>query len=259
MRLKILLLISLCCYSVSSLQAQVTTDSNFAAESDLPPTNPVTLSNFTVPSGDNRVLIVSVGSFGDNVPTSVIYGGMPMIQAVSEDASIENSIWHLVLGSGAAVGPADIVANTGAFIAAVSFQNVDQVNVVGNTAQNSGNAVVSSLTVPTSNTNNLVVDAFSTNGSNPCTATHTEIGVIPNLRVGSAVGTGGNVVVEWTRDGGTPTGYAHGAIELVGLAVAAPPASIPTLSEWGLIILALMLMTLGTLYLVQPISPREQI
>ncbi|MFK7907765.1 MAG: IPTL-CTERM sorting domain-containing protein [Chitinophagales bacterium] len=32
----------------------------------------------------------------------------------------------------------------------------------------------------------------------------------------------------------------------------AAPASIPTLSEWGLIILALSFMTLGTLYLVQP-------
>lgn len=34
---------------------------------------------------------------------------------------------------------------------------------------------------------------------------------------------------------------------------ATPPATdVPTLSEWGLIILALLLMTLGTLYLVQP-------
>ncbi|MFK7907330.1 MAG: IPTL-CTERM sorting domain-containing protein [Chitinophagales bacterium] len=32
----------------------------------------------------------------------------------------------------------------------------------------------------------------------------------------------------------------------------ASPASIPTLSEWGLIILALLLMTAGTLYLLQP-------
>lgn len=30
------------------------------------------------------------------------------------------------------------------------------------------------------------------------------------------------------------------------------PTSVPTLSQWGLIILALLLMTLGTLYLVQP-------
>ncbi len=30
------------------------------------------------------------------------------------------------------------------------------------------------------------------------------------------------------------------------------PSGVPTLSEWGLIILALLLMTLGTVYLVQP-------
>ncbi|MFK7904531.1 MAG: IPTL-CTERM sorting domain-containing protein [Chitinophagales bacterium] len=33
---------------------------------------------------------------------------------------------------------------------------------------------------------------------------------------------------------------------------AASTASVPTLSEWGLIVLALMFMTAGTLYLVQP-------
>ena len=32
----------------------------------------------------------------------------------------------------------------------------------------------------------------------------------------------------------------------------ASPAAIPTMSEWGLIILALLLMTMGTLYLIQP-------
>ncbi len=36
-------------------------------------------------------------------------------------------------------------------------------------------------------------------------------------------------------------------------------ADVPTLSEWGLIILALLLMTAGTLYLVQPISSREKV
>ncbi|MEZ4885319.1 MAG: IPTL-CTERM sorting domain-containing protein [Chitinophagales bacterium] len=35
-------------------------------------------------------------------------------------------------------------------------------------------------------------------------------------------------------------------------AAAGPAAAIPTLSQWGLIILALLLMTAGTLYLVQP-------
>lgn len=35
------------------------------------------------------------------------------------------------------------------------------------------------------------------------------------------------------------------------------PADVPTLSEWGLIILALMFMTAGTLYLVQPMMSKE--
>ncbi|MFK7908644.1 MAG: IPTL-CTERM sorting domain-containing protein [Chitinophagales bacterium] len=33
---------------------------------------------------------------------------------------------------------------------------------------------------------------------------------------------------------------------------AVAPTGIPTLSEWGLIVLALLFMTMGTLYLVQP-------
>ncbi|MGB1243759.1 MAG: IPTL-CTERM sorting domain-containing protein, partial [Chitinophagales bacterium] len=37
-----------------------------------------------------------------------------------------------------------------------------------------------------------------------------------------------------------------------GCPSSSPPAGIPTLSEWGLLILALLLMTFGTLYLVQP-------
>ena len=37
------------------------------------------------------------------------------------------------------------------------------------------------------------------------------------------------------------------------------PSSVPTLSEWGLLILALLLMTLGTLYLVQPMMSKEKV
>ena len=39
--------------------------------------------------------------------------------------------------------------------------------------------------------------------------------------------------------------------QLSNVVYASSAASIPTLSEWGLIILALLLMTAGTLYLVQ--------
>ena len=47
------------------------------------------------------------------------------------------------------------------------------------------------------------------------------------------------------------TGISSGATS-GGISCAVAPAGVPTLSEWGLIILALMFMTMGTLYLVQP-------
>ncbi|MEZ4885300.1 MAG: IPTL-CTERM sorting domain-containing protein [Chitinophagales bacterium] len=54
---------------------------------------------------------------------------------------------------------------------------------------------------------------------------------------------------------GSFTSYTSQDLDFeVAISAAAEPAaaSIPTLSQWGLIILALLLMTLGTLYLVQP-------
>ncbi|MEZ4885110.1 MAG: hypothetical protein R3E32_10325 [Chitinophagales bacterium] len=77
-------------------------------------------------------MVVAVASFSNNVPTSVTYGGTAMTQAIVEDAFIEVSLWYLALGSGAAVGPSDIVANSGVTLAAVSFQNVHQTAVVNN-------------------------------------------------------------------------------------------------------------------------------
>ena len=48
---------------------------------------------------------------------------------------------------------------------------------------------------------------------------------------------------------------------ICGFDLSASPSSpeVPPLSEWGLIVLALLLMTLGTLYLVQPTLSREEI
>ncbi|MEZ4886000.1 MAG: IPTL-CTERM sorting domain-containing protein [Chitinophagales bacterium] len=40
--------------------------------------------------------------------------------------------------------------------------------------------------------------------------------------------------------------------EIITQDITPPPPPVPTLSEWGLIVLALLLMTLGTLYLLQP-------
>ncbi|MGB0929472.1 MAG: IPTL-CTERM sorting domain-containing protein [Chitinophagales bacterium] len=71
----------------------------------------------------------------------------------------------------------------------------------------------------------------------------------------STIAQGGDSFVN-TGIGGTVGGAmagGNGTANNVGGHVVftfAPPASIPTLSEWGLLILALLLMTFGTLYLV---------
>ncbi len=235
MRLTILFLLSLCFYSASYLQAQVTTDPNFATVESFPATDPVEISNFTVPSGDNRVLIVAVGSNSNNFPTSVTYGAMSMTQAVLEDAFMEVSMWYLTLGSGAAIGPSDIVANTGIYIGAVSFQNVDQTSVFANPTQDSDDigSNSSSLSVPTTDVKNLVVDAFMSNADPIKTAIHTEIGNNFFLCMGSAVGTGGNVNVEWALNSGTTVGQAHVAIELIGLECTAPSLSYDLIESSG--------------------------
>jgi len=65
----------------------------------------------------------------------------------------------------------------------------------------------------------------------------------------------------WTAGVCNPTGTFSGSGTCCTLACATlcptgGGADVPTLSEWGLIVLALLLLTLGTLYLVQP-SVRE--
>ncbi|MFK7905019.1 MAG: IPTL-CTERM sorting domain-containing protein, partial [Chitinophagales bacterium] len=47
--------------------------------------------------------------------------------------------------------------------------------------------------------------------------------------------------------------------DLTAPPVVASAPGVPTLSEWGLIVLALMLMTAGTLYLVQPMVSRKEV
>lgn len=51
---------------------------------------------------------------------------------------------------------------------------------------------------------------------------------------------------------GNASFYCDPATTLSNVVYPPPTTEVPTLSEWGLIVLALLLMTLGTLYLLQP-------
>ena len=71
----------------------------------------------------------------------------------------------------------------------------------------------------------------------------------------------GSVIVSWPdgllkQSGVATVEYSGGGSEVAQMTV--PTTNVPTLSEWGLILLALLLMTLGTLVLVQPSTRLKQ-
>ena len=114
--------------------AQVVSDGNFVINGG------GTVTNFTVPAGNDRVIIVGIHS-GGATPTSVTYNGMALTQAIASGVAAEADIWYLALGSGAAIGPANVVANGSPFrTSAHSLNGVDQAAVFANAMTANGTA-----------------------------------------------------------------------------------------------------------------------
>ncbi len=165
----------------------------------------------------------------------------------------EARIWYLPLGSGGAIGPADIAFSgvVGGFIfriTAASFQGVDQATVFASAMNNQVISNSSSIMINSLNTNNLIVDATINNISTTSTPAHLSIVDAVAGGLARAPATGGVVNLDWTF-GGT-TNLAHVAIELVAVNQAtngASEGSVPTLGQWGLIALALLFMIMGVI------------
>ena len=141
--------------------AQVTYDGNGAVTG----ADGNTFTNFTVPAGNDRVLIVGQHF---RTATGVTYNGMAMTSAVGAITTGTNEIriWYLPLGSGGAIGPADIVfsgvVGGGGLIfriTAANFQGVDQATVFANPMTYQVTSNSSSIMINSLNTNNLIVDA----------------------------------------------------------------------------------------------------
>jgi hypothetical protein len=144
--------------------------------------------NFTVPAGNNRLLVVTA-SHADNggvALTSVTFGATTMTQAVvsGDGSAAVDSIWTLPMGSSASPTTATITVtkNAGAgtrpcaFISAQTFQGVDQTSPFQTvSAANAGKLTAadpgSTLTIASSATDLVfdIYDLFATN--NTITAT----------------------------------------------------------------------------------------
>jgi hypothetical protein len=123
----------------------------------------ITLSNFTVPAGDDRILLVASYQVHSAVNSSATFNGVAMthVQRVHH-----LDVFSLVLGSGAAI-TGDIKV-TGRFfytnVGAQSFNNINQTTPIDNITTASGSSVTTVSESITSAVSDLVCDFILADG-----------------------------------------------------------------------------------------------
>jgi len=145
---------------------------SFATSPSGSSTGSMTSSSSFTPSGSDRLMLVSVGSVkgANNAVSSVTFGGVALTKlGETVDASNRKlEMWYLVSPSTTA-GTVTINWPSGqtleAMVGVTVFQNVDQTDIFGPLASNSGSTASSSLTV-TSAAGDIVVDAIAVKDNN---------------------------------------------------------------------------------------------
>ena len=202
-----------------------------------------------IPAGNNRVLVVGVHS-GNALTsiTDVTYNSVtatsPAISQSNSGATIGTSLWVIPLGSGAMISAMNItVGSTSGSpfrISAASFQEVDQTTMFANANSQNGISSSSTLSISTSNASNMVVDAINilSNAATPVSSTHDFSDANFAVGIGVTAATGATVNNTWTFSN---LNFAHAGLELLDVM----PEPIPTLSQWGIIALALIMLVFG--------------
>ena len=174
----------------------------------------ITLSNFNVGTGSDRVLVVGVEANTASV-SSITFGGVSLTKAVSSFTNNDAELWYLKNPSST---PANIVVTLSApaqvVVGAYSFFGISQTNPVPTTATNH-NTVASSptISITTAYSNSWVIDSTAINGgatlSSPTCTQRWDINV-PNALNGGITGassstikaSAGSVTCSWTATRG---------------------------------------------------------
>lgn len=230
MALNIILKTACCCISlfISCLVSfsQISYDSNATAAGSVSSTTSETLSSFTVPTGTDRILIVTISA--QTTTSGVTYNSTALTQAVTAVNGVHNSeIWYLLLGDGGAV-TSDIVVSFGsaayAVVGASSYDGVLQGLPVGSTRTTTGTGTSPSLSFETSTATNLLVsnidmlyDGSTAPTSVPGGTGQTELYETSHGFEGTGAAsympaTGGTDAMSWTLS--HSSSYAIAAIEL---------------------------------------------
>lgn len=193
----------------------------------------MTISNYTVAAGDNRLLVVGIsvvndGSSGALAISSVTFNSVGLTQVCNANVVDDSRSWiyRLVAPD---VATANIVVTFGAATAewisvgAANFTGVDQTTPCGSCASDENDDATYSVAV-TSATNDIVVDVFTaenatsaTAGANQTANWNNAIGSSGGAGSGSREAGAASVTMSWTA-AGSPS---HSVLTGVSLKAAA--------------------------------------
>lgn len=206
--------------------SQISYDSNATSAGSVSATPSEMLSSFTVPTGTDRILIITVSAQAS--PSGITYNSTALTQAVAAVNGIHNSeIWYVLLGDGAAV-TSDIVVSFGssvyAVVGAFSYDGVLQGLPILSSNTTTGTGTSPSLSFNTGTSTNLLVSNIDMlyDGSTPPTSVpggtgQTELYETSHGFEGTGAtsympATGGSDDMSWTLS--HSSSYAIAAIEL---------------------------------------------
>ena len=207
--------------------AQVTALGTVASGTDNN-TSSLTLSNYTVPAGTDRIIVVGV-SFRQGVSGNAIaitYGGQNLTESVTTNQvfsggnnHVYSTLWYLALGAGGGqtgdvtIQFADNVNY--AMASASAYEFVNQFGPIGSTGSITGIGTTSAITLPT-DPQGIVVDNLLAGGGGGITPAAGQV-LIANISNQSRSGnsyaptTSGTTTVSWSKSN---TSYTHVALEL---------------------------------------------
>src|SRR5579872_4871442 len=165
----------------------------------------LTLSNFNVGTGTNRLLVVGVEANNNNV-ASVTFGGVKLTNAAFSFSNNDAEFWYLTNPSGTGNIVVTMAGATSVVVGAYAFSGVDQTTPIPTSTTNHNTAASSpTVSITTQNSNSWVLDSASiyggvTLGSPTCTQQwDTNIaGAITGASSSKIVSTPGSVTCSWT-------------------------------------------------------------
>ncbi len=212
-------------FSFSVLNAQVTYQNNVRDNGDANNTV-INIFNFHVPAGNNRLIVVSVGSHtasGNNsLVTGITFNSQNFTKATSVVSVSQNSeIWYLVL-SGTSIIQEDLVVSFSqpydeAQAIAASYTGVESSNPIGSTDTQGGFGTTGMLTLPTAS-GHLVVDCVQRNNGLQVTFGANQTALSNTAYSSSQTGasyesaTGSSVEMSWSAS--VSARFAYSAVEL---------------------------------------------